>query len=619
MELGAIDIATIVGILLLNVIVGVAWSKQASQGTEDYYLAGRSLPWWLLGTSMVATTFALDTPLVIAEYIVNGGLYVNWLWISLALSHVFVAMLLASKWRRSGAMTDVELCEMRYSGRPAQFLRIFKSLFLAVVMNCLNLAVVFFAVRKICHGFGFEQTTILGFAFADVVLLAGLFLTLCYSASAGLYGVVTTDAFQFSLALTGAVLVAVLGLYHPKVGGISGLRRGLEKIASERAEQAAKLDPEALKTAKLEDPLSLAPKGLGSAKPGTERMALGSLRFDDKGLTLLVFFWIMWWAWKYSDGGGILVQRMLAAKDEKHAVYGTLWFCLCHYVLRWWPWAIAALCALLIFEGQKLEGSQAYAQLVKEIVPLGLRGLILAYFLAAFMSTVDTHIQLASSYVVNDCYKRFIKPDADPKHYVFVGRVCIVLVLVLAYLSSHIYSSFKQIYLFILNLVAGAGVVFLLRWFWWRINAWTEISALFASLFIGGGFFLYNSGLEPAERVPSWMITCVNVFSSGAIWLTVTFLTEPEQPKVLQNFYDKVQPWGFWSELRAHSKKPGPAMPWTALLCWLVTVFGLFLSLFAVRALFFGSLILGALGLALGLVIAVWVVRQVPRIVDAGL
>lgn len=622
MTLGILDIVVLISILILNVVVGIAWSRKASQGTEDFYLAGRSLPWWLVGTSMVATTFALDTPLVIAEYILNAGLFENWLWISLALSHVFVTFLLASYWRRSGAMTDVELCELRYSGRPAAFLRAFKSLFSAIVLNCIVLSIVFLAVRLICKGFGYGDVTVMGLELSTVLLIGGLILTLIYSASAGLWGVVTTDAFQFILALSGAITVAYLGLGHENVGGWTGFQNKLNDISAERMidrelnefmgplrAQTGMTSPEDIREA----PLSLVPKGIGAAGSGEARLELGGYSFNDSGLLLLVFFTVMWWAWKNSDGGGVLIQRMLAARDESHAMKGMLWFCFCHYVLRWWPWAIAGLAALVIFDGQSYSGSVGYAKLVAEVVPSGLRGFILAYFLAAFMSTVDTHLQLASTYVVNDFYKRFLVKEASERHYINVGRLTTLIVLALAFVGSLFWSNFRQVYIFIVNLVAGAGVVFLLRWFWWRVNAWTEISALGASLFFGGGLFITNS--LGWTSVPSWAVTLINVGGSALVWLTVTFLTRPTASESLIHFYEKARPLGFWRHVAEQRKDLAPAIfPWRGLACWILVVASIYSTLFSARGLITGQYVLSGVLFCLTLPAMIWVLLQIPKL-----
>jgi solute:Na+ symporter, SSS family len=625
MALGALDIIVLISILILNVLVGIAWSKKASKSTDDFYLAGRSLPWWLVGTSMVATTFALDTPLVIAEYIINAGLFQNWLWISLALSHVFVTFMLASFWRRSGAMTDVELCELRYSGKAAAFLRGFKSLFSAIVLNTFVLSVVFLAVRMICRGFGYEDTQLMGWALSDVLLVGGLMLTLAYSATAGLWGVVTTDAFQFALALGGAVLVAYLGLSHEKVGGFEGLRVKLADISIEREidrdlieffepvrQQTGASQIESVR----ESPLSLMPNGIGRAGSGQSRVEVGAYSFDDSGLLLIVFFTIFWWAWKNSDGGGVLIQRILAAKNEEHAVKGMLWFCFCHYVLRWWPWAIAGLTALVIFDGQSLNGSEAYARLVSEVVPLGLRGFILAYFLAAFMSTVDTHLQLAGSYVVNDFYKRFIKPEASSKHYINVGRIATVIILVLAFIGSKYWDNFKQVYVFLMNLVAGAGLVFLLRWFWWRINAWTEITALASSLIFAGGLFISN--IMGWTAIPSWAVTVINVTGSTIIWLLATYLTRPTDEKVLEKFYRDVRPLGFWKVVANKNEdlqlSPFPSR---AIICWLLIVLSIYSSLYAIRGFLAGDWGPSTVIIVVIIPVTWWVLRQISTILKS--
>lgn len=621
LELNAMDIGTVLGILILNLVVGLAFAKRAGRNTEDFYLAGRSLPWWLLGTSMVATTFALDTPLVITEYIIDHGLFENWLWISLAVSHLFVALLLSALWRRSGATTDIELCTLRYHGRAANMLRGFKGVFFAIGLNCISLGTVFFAVDRVCRGFGLADVTLGGVELPVVVLVGGLLLTMIYSASAGLWGVVTTDMFQFVLALGGAVLVAWCALGDARIGGIEGLRAGLDQIRIDRAIDREALDITAGPDALLglappevrPDPVSLVPAGVGDAAAGKARISLLGLDFDDRGMTLLVFLGVMWWAWKFSDGGGILIQRMLAARDERHATLGALWFCLGHYVLRWWPWALAAFAALLLFRdaGPDLVAGEAYARLVVEVVPPGLRGFILAFFLAAFMSTVDTHIQLGSSYIVNDVYRPFVHSDASERHYVWVGRAATVVLIAGAFIVSRVSGSFRQIYLFILNLVAGAGVVFLLRWFWWRVNAWSEITALASSLLIAGGLSLWNSVAPPGERVPGWEITLLNVFGSLLLWVPVTFLTRPTDRDHLRSFYARTRPWGFWGAVR-NPGESGPGLPKRELAAWLGSVAAIFTSLFAIRALVLGDTAYGLSLLVPAMAVGAAVVATVP-------
>ncbi len=390
LELNVADYATVAGYLVFTLLVGAWFSQRAGRSEEDFFLSGRSLPWWLLGTSMVATTFALDTPLLIAEIIVSGGLFGNWIWLSLAISHLFVTFFLAGRWRRAEVVTDAELCEVRYDGRTAVALRAIKGLFFAFVLNGITLGGVFFAIKQICYAFGLDAPPVDGVAEAwlssgNIVLYTCLALALLYSMAGGFWGVVVTDLFQFVLAIGGAVLVAWYALNHhdpttgaPTVGGLSGLADRL----------AARVE-------------------------AGETDALSFVPTPEQVPTLLVFVFVMWWAWKYADGGGVLIQRMSAAKNERHARLGALWFCVGHYVIRWWPWAIAGLCALFILPADPtIPASQAYPRLIAEVVPIGLRGLILAYFAAAFMSTVDTHLNLGSAYLVNDLYRRFLVRDA---------------------------------------------------------------------------------------------------------------------------------------------------------------------------------------------------------------
>ncbi len=510
----------VVGIyVFLSILIGLLFSKKAGRNLDEYFLSGRSLPWWILGSSMVATTFASDTPLAITEYIRQEGIWRNWFWWTLAISHVLAAVVFARLWRRAGVLTDNELIEIRYGGRPAAFLRAFKAGYFSTIYNFVVLAWVTAAMSTVLSSF---MDISMNFAVISCMAIA-----LIYSLFGGFWGVVFTDLLQFVIAMTGSVIFAVFAADH-----YGGMERLIEKV-SQMGHQ---------------DVLSFFP---GPDAP---------MSF---WYTFFVFVGILWWSNHNADGGGYIIQRMMSAKDEKNALIGTFWFALAHYVLRMWPWIVVALASIVMFPdlGILKSNKQAYPQFMSAILPIGLRGLFVAVFLAAFMSTVDTHLNWGSSYIVNDIYKRFIKSDATQRHLVIVSKLTMLALGCLSAIVALFIKSITGAWEFVWAMGAGIGAVLILRWFWWRINAWSEISALGTSLIVAMGIWLYEFLSETS--VPFYLKALLVVGSSLCVWLPVTFFTKPEKDSVLKRFEDRVNPPGYWKS-SGNKKKD-----WRILISWI--------------------------------------------------
>ncbi len=486
-----------------SIVIGVLFSRRAGRSLNDYFLSGRSLPWWLIGSSMVATTFAADTPLAITEYVRTDGIWRNWFWWAIAMSHVLATVAFSRLWRRAGVLTDNELIELRYSGKPAAFLRGFKAAYFSTLYNFIVMAWVTAAMSTVLSCF--LEIDI------KIAVLVCIAVALLYSLLGGFWGVVVTDLIQFSVAMVGSVIFAVVAADH-----VGGMERLLEKVSELGGESVLAFVP--------------------SANSGAEVW-----------YTFFVFIGIMWWSSHNADGGGYIIQRMMSAKDEKHALFGTLWFVLAHYVLRMWPWIVVALVSLVMFPkiGQQVVSHrEAYPAVMAAILPSGLRGLFVAVFLAAYMSTVDTHLNWGSSYIVNDIYKRFIKRDASEKHYVAVSRITMLGLALTAGAVSLLIDSITGAWEFVWAMGAGVGAVLILRWFWWRINAWSEITALGTSLVLAVGMYVFEFfGDQP---LPLYVKALVVVAGSLAVWIPVTLCTRPEPAGTIESFCRRVRPGGFW-------------------------------------------------------------------------
>ncbi|MCH7618352.1 MAG: Na+:solute symporter [Candidatus Marinimicrobia bacterium] len=563
MQLSTLDWALILIYFVFALGVGVYFSKRASGSIVEYFTSGRSLPWWLAGTSMVATTFAADTPLAVTELVANHGIAGNWLWWNMLMSGLLTVFFFARLWRRAEVLTDVEFTELRYSGRPAAILRGFRALYLAIPINLIIMGWVTLAMVKIIElTIGVDKWVAVGITLA---------VTLIYSTLSGLWGVVMTDLLQFIIAMTGSIALAIFATNS--VGGIDGLKEGLINIYG--ADHTI---------------LDFTPE------IGSVWMPLTAFF-----VYLAVNWWAAWYPGAEPGGGGYIAQRMFSAKDERHSFLATLWFNIAHYAIRPWPWIMVALVSLVLYP--ELEDKQTgYILVMLNSLPSGFKGLLLASFAAAFMSTMSTHLNWGSSYIVNDFYKRFINKDASDTHYVNVGRISTVFLILLSALVTSQMDTITGAWKYLLAIGAGTGSVYILRWFWWRINAWTEISAMAASL-VTSISLQSIFGMDSTDINVFAQVMLITVGVTSAVWLSVTFLTKPESDETLLKFYRKVRPGGsLWKPITklAPEVDTDKGLGWD-LADWAVGIVLIYSALFGV-----GKIILGStsIGLALLLITA---------------
>lgn len=524
MPLAPIDWAIIVTYFVVALAVGLYYRKRAGSSLAEFFLSGRSLPWWIAGTSMVATSFAADTPLAVTGLVARHGIAGNWFWWSFALGGMVIVFVYARLWRRAGVMTDVELVELRYGGKPAAFLRGFRSIYIALLVNSIIVGWVTAAMLNVLK-FTVLSGTPAATGASDWIIIVTLFAIVgLYSTLSGLWGVVITDFLQFLVAMAGSIVFAGYCVAH--VGGLDAMR---ERLATGYAggEQILRFLPDFSST----DPW----------------MPLNIFL-----IMLFVQWWASWYPGSEPGGGGAMVQRMASCRSERDALLATLWYQLAHYCLRPWPWLLVALTALAVYPDLRElpDPGVGYPMLIRDLAPAGLRGTMLVVFFAAFMSTLSTQINWAASYLVGDFYKRFLKPEADEKHLTRVSRLTTLLVMLVCMGSAWIMRGIAvdEAWKFLAALGAGTGAVFILRWFWWRINAWSEISAMIASLvyFIGVSRYVASNELRLAVVAALTIPT----------WLLVTFLTRPEEEARLDAFYEKIRPGGGgWKPIA--ERKPG--------------------------------------------------------------
>lgn len=534
MNLSALDWAGVVGYLAITLALGLYFRRRSSGSTEDYFISGRQVSWWLAGTSMVATTFAADTPLVVTGFVYSQGIAGNWLWWSLLPSGMMTVFFFARLWRRSGLITDAEFSEMRYSGKPAAFLRGFRAIYFGMLMTCIILGWVTKAMTTIIVvTLGVSNAAALAICLVFLMPFTGLYVTL-----GGLWGVLWTDLFQFVLKM--AIVITIAWYAVRDVGGISVL---LAKIAAMRVAHPGAGDPTAF-FPDFSRPIS------------TEALwLLPALTFI---MNLGLQWWAVWYPGAEPGGGSYIAQRIFSARDERNGVLSVLWFNIAHYAMRPWPWIIAALAVIVLYPG--LQHPEAgYMYLVTEHTPHAWRGIIIAGFMAAFMSTVATYINWGASYLVNDFYRRFLRPRRTEHHYVNASRVAtILLVLVSVWVSAQL-MSIGGAWEFVMEIGAGTGAVYLLRWYWWRVNAWSEISALVTALVaalalrwewlwrtVSGG--AHNAPFTGTEPVLFAKTALTTTGVTTIVWVLVTLMTRPESDELLLNFYRKVRPdargWG---------------------------------------------------------------------------
>ncbi|MFT5309689.1 MAG: SSS family solute:Na+ symporter [Bacteroidia bacterium] len=580
MQLSTLDWSIIAAFFIVSLIVGIVVSRKAGSSSAEFFLSGRNMPWWLLGISMVATTFSADTPNLVTDIVRKNGVSGNWVWWAFLLTGMLTVFVYSKLWRRSGVLTDLEFYEIRYGGKNAAFLRGFRAIYLGVVFNVLVMAGVCLAAIKI-------GGVMLGLSSYETLLITSV-VTVVYSSIGGLRGVLITDFFQFILAMIGTVWAANVILDLPQVGGLDAL------LANAEVASLTNFLPDFSDTENL-IPLLILP--------------------------LAVQWWSVWYPGAEPGGGGYIAQRMLAAKDEQNAMGATLLFNIAHYALRPWPWIVIALCSVVVFPNldsiqeafphispDLINDDLAYPAMLT-FLPAGLLGLVIASLVAAFMSTISTHLNWGSSYVVNDFYQRFIKPDATEKELVMVGRLSTVFLMLFAALFALALTNALQAFGILLQIGAGTGAIFILRWFWWRINAWTEISGMVISFFVAIFFEVINPKMELIEIAGHWkLVAGVGITTIG--WLIVTFLTQPESKETLERFCDHVNPTVGWKGYRSENSVAVGNLP--------LQIFGMFLgcvvvysALFATGSFIYGNLLFGGVlatvsALSLGGLASLW-------------
>jgi len=583
MHLTTLDWLIVVVSIAICFIPPVILSRRAGKNTAEFFTSGRAAPWWLIGISMVATTFSTDTPNLVTNIVRNNGVAGNWAWWAFLLTGMMTVFFFARLWRRSQVLTDLEFYELRYSGKPASFVRGFRAIYLGLFFNCVIMASVNLAAAKIAN-------VILGWPMSRTLIICSI-INIIFAATAGLWGVLVVDLIQFGIAMTGAVSAAVFALKQPEIGGLSGL--------------VHKLDPKAL--AFLPD-------------------------FGNWTIALSIFiipFFVQWWSVWYPGaepgGGSYIAQRMLAAKSEKDALAGTLFFNFAHYALRPWPWILVALSSFIIYpnlsdiqkafpnvDPRLINHDMAYPAMLK-FLPVGFLGLMVAGMLAAYVSTLVTHLNWGSSYLVHDFYRRFIKPGQDEKHYVTAGRVMTVVLMILASLLTFVLESAKASFDLMLSIGAGTGLIYLLRWFWWRINAWSEIAAMASSFSVAVYFFIRGKTGHP---VPQHISLLVTIAFTTMAWLVVTYLTKPVAKEKLISFYQLVRPAGpGWKTVREEARlEPSPDSLTQSLAGWVSGSLFVYSALFGAGAFIYGRLSLGLFWSALLLISGFFLIKIFSRI-----
>ena len=584
MQLTAIDLIVIALYGAMALIVGIAFARRAGANRQEFFLAGRKLPWWLLGTSMVATTFSTDTPNLVTNIVRTNGVSGNWIWWAFLVTGMLTVFFYAKLWRRSGVLTDMAFYELRYGGKPAAFLRGFRALYLGVFFNIMIMATVTLAAIKI-------GGVLLGLEPWKIVVIAGT-VTVIYSATSGLWGVVVTDLVLFVIAMIGAVSAAYYALAIPEVGGLDGL----------------------LHHPALEGKLSFLPDF-------TDWRSAAAVFI----VPLAVQWWATWYPGAEPGGGGYQAQRMLAARTEEDAMGATLWFNIAHYALRPWPWILVGLASLIVYPtldsiaaafpnlDPSIIGHDLAYPAMLVFVPHGLLGLVVASLAAAYMSTISTHLNWGASYIVNDYYRRFIDPDRSEHHYVAVGRAATVALIIIASALGLWLTNALQAFQILLQIGAGTGLVFILRWFWWRINAWSEISAMAISFVVAVYFqFVHQAlGLAPVSA-SSALVIGVGITTVG--WLAVTFLTTPEDTAVLQRFYDVIKPFGHgWKRVVEVDADPGGTLS-ASVACWALGCVFVYGALFGTGYLLYGQPWPAAMAFAVVLLSGLAVFRLLPRV-----
>jgi Na+/proline symporter len=599
MQLTGIDWGFIIGFFAISLGIGVVVAKQAGKNATEFFLSGRHMPWWLLGFSMVATTFSTDTPNLVTDIVRQNGVAGNWVWWAFLLTGMLTVFLYARLWRRSQVLTDVEFYEIRYSGRTAAFLRGFRALYLGVFFNIVIMASVSLAAIKI-------GGVMLGLSPLQSILIASI-VTVCFSTLGGLKGVLLTDFLLFIIAMVGAVAAAAVAVRHPDIGSLNALFTH-EAVSGK---------------------LSLLPS-FDMSVDGNMEILVSVLI-----IPIAVQWWSVWYPGAEPGGGGYLAQRMLAAKDEKHATGAVLFFNAAHYALRPWPWIIVALCSLIVFPNlesiaaafphipaDKIGHDLAYPAMLTYL-PHGWLGLVLASLIAAYMSTISTHLNWGSSYVVNDFYKRFVKPEASQKELVLVGRISTVVMMVVAAFIALQLSNALQAFQILLQIGAGTGLLFILRWFWWRINAISEMTAMIVSFLVALYFQFIHANVMPGVELVQWQRLVIGVAITTVSWVTVTLLSKPAEDNVLRSFCRLVNTGGpGWKPVFAKAEADGDPIAPTAeaeniplsILCMVLGCLAVYGALFAAGSWMYGNTVTATALTVTAVVATVLLIRLWSRV-----
>ena len=580
MDIANLDWIIIISFLFLTLLIGLIVSKKSGENSSEFFLSGRNMPWWLLGLSMVATTFSTDTPNLVTDIVRNNGVAGNWVWWVFLLTGLLTVFVYAKLWRKSNVNTDIEFYELRYSGKPAKFLRGFRALYLGVIFNVLAMGGISLAAIKIGQ-------VMLGLTAFETIGIAGA-ITVVFSTMGGFKGVVYTDFLLFFVAMAGSIGAAYYLVNMPEIGGIQAL----------------------ITHPNVADKISMLPDF-----SNTEQLIMLLI------IPLAVQWWSAWYPGAEPGGGGYIAQRMLAAKDENHAIGATFFFNIMHYAFRPWPWILVALASLVIFPDitsiqeafpavseDKLGHDLAYSAMLTKL-PTGLLGLVLASLIAAYMSTISTHLNWGASYIVNDFYTQQINPTATEKQKVNVGRLATIILFLASAALALMLTNALQLFDFILMFGAGTGLIFILRWFWWRINAWSEISAIFVSGIVS---VLFNMEVissvlfGESALMPEYMKFPMVVLITTVVWFVVTFSTPAEDKEVLLSFYKKTVPGGpGWKAIVANKqiKNEGWSVP-SGILAMLLALAMIYCLLFATGYFIYGNLQLGGILMFIALISA---------------
>lgn len=583
MQLTTLDWLIVVVSIVIAFIPALLMMRRAGKNTAEFFTSGRAAPWWLIGVSMVATTFSTDTPNLVTNLVREQGVASNWVWWAFLLTGIATVFFYARLWRRSGVLTDLEFYEIRYSGKAASFVRGFRAVYLGLFFNCVIMATVNLAAAKIA-------AVLLGWPMSQTLLVC-VGINILFAATSGLWGVMVTDFIQFGVAMAGSIMAAVYALRRPEVGGLAGL---LDKLPA----QTFHLVPD----------------------------------FSDWSMALAVFvipltvqWWSVWYPGAEPGGGSYIAQRMLAARSERDALQGTLFFNVAHYALRPWPWILVGLASILVFPtlddiarafpyvDERLIGHDMAYPAMLTFLPAGLLGLMVAGLLSAYVSTITTHLNWGTSYLVHDVYRRFGRPDADERHYVMVGRLVTGALMLVAAGMTFVLDTARQSFELLMSVGAGTGLIYLLRWYWWRINAWSEVAAMISSFIVSVGFFIAS---KQGAGFPAHQVLLTTVGVTTVVWIATTFLTKPTDPERLRSFYSLVRPPGpGWNTVRAETGLPASSDSIAQMLLgWVLGVSFVYAALFGTGSFLYGQMLQAAVFAVVFAVSAVLLARLLSRI-----